>query len=333
MKLALPRLRRDARIRLTKAGWLYAASTLGIGLAAVNTGDNLLYLVTSFLLAVMATASLWAWLNFSGLSARLEVPPHAFRDRPLHAELVLVNAKPIPSFLIHATPRAEPGMRPRLRQTETEVVDTPGAWVFRIPRKGGVVARIRLRFLRRGLVDLTGLRVRSAFPFGLAYREEILPLPRGRVVVFPAIHPVQGEPPDRFVAQSWGDENTRREGTGGDFLGLRSFVRGDSPRRIYWRAFFKEGSLQVKRFAEEASRTVILHVPRGAQEQDLEEVASWIVHLLQDGHRVGLTVEDTGEAFEPGTGEAHRHLLLRALALYPHPLGITPAKSRRSWNG
>ena len=322
-------LRRRARIRLTKAGWLYAASTLGIGLAAVNTGDNLLYLVTSFLLAVMATASFWAWLNYTGLEVRLEVPPHAHRNRPVHAEAILHNTKPLPSFLIHVQPLAREARARRLNITGAEVLDASGAWVFRVPPKGQTRAGLSLRFRKRGLMELHGVRVRSAFPFGLAYREEVLTFPPRRVVVYPAVHPVQGAPPEHLKSRSWGEESSRREGAGGDFLGLRAFVRGDSPRRIYWRAFFKEGSLQVKRFAEEAAVTVMLRVPAGAGEAELESVASWIVHLLGQGHRVGLEVEETGEVFEPGAGEAHRHLLLRALALYPSPLRVRGRKTGR----
>ncbi len=323
-------LKRRARIRLTKAGWLYAASTLGIGLAAVNTGDNLLYLVTSFLLAVMATASLWAWLNYTGLEARMELSPHAFRNRPGHAEVILHNTKPLPSFLIHVQPLAREVRSRRIAAPEeTRVLESPGVWVLRVRRKGSTRAGFSLRFRKRGLVEIHGIRVRSAFPFGLAYREEILSIPPRRVVVYPAVHPVQGELPEVFRSRTSGEESSRREGAGGDFLGLRAFMRGDSPRRIYWRAFFKEGSLQVKRFAEETAATVMLRLPAGAGEAELETVASWIVHLLARGNRVGLEVEETGEAFEPGAGEAHRHLLLRALALYPHPLLAGGARTGR----
>jgi len=326
--LRLP-LQRRARIRLTKAGWLYAASTLGIGLAAVNTGDNLLYLVTSFLLAGMATASFWAWLNYTGLEVRLEAPPHAYRNRPVHAEAILRNTKFLPSFLIHVQPLAREARMRRLKGPKSPVLETPGKWVFHIPPGGMARAGLSLRFPKRGVVELWGIRVRSAFPFGLAYREEVLTFPPRQVVVYPAIHPVRGTPPEHFKSRSWGAESSRREGAGGDFLGLRAFVRGDSPRRIYWRAFFKEGNLQVKRFAEEAATTVMLRLPGGAGETALEEVASWIVYLLAQGHPVGLEVEETGEMFEPGVGEAHRHLLLRALALYPSPLRVSGQKTGR----
>lgn len=303
MKWMYLSLRRKAHIRLTKAGWLFAASTLALGLAAVNTGDNLVYLVVSFLLAAMATASFWAYLNFARLEADVEGPPTLFRNEPVPFEIVLSNHKPFPSFLIGV---GLPPLAPTL------------SWVFYIPPRGTQRIWVRLRFPRRGLFHLEALRIRSAFPFGLAYRTEDRSLSR-TVLVYPAVHTVRGDPPASILATQTGAQSTSREGTGGDFLGLRPFVRGDSPRRIYWRSFYRERRLEIKRFGEEASTTTLLRLPKGASEETIETIASWVVALIQRGNSVGLVVEETGEHFPPRPGEAQKHRLLRALALYPNP--------------
>ena len=39
------------RLKVTKLGWWFMGLTLGIGLAAINTGNNLLFLVLGMLLA------------------------------------------------------------------------------------------------------------------------------------------------------------------------------------------------------------------------------------------------------------------------------------------
>src|SRR4030095_759081 len=46
-------LRPPRALRAARAGWLFFVLTMGVGFAALNTGNNLLYLVFSFLLAFL----------------------------------------------------------------------------------------------------------------------------------------------------------------------------------------------------------------------------------------------------------------------------------------
>ncbi len=297
---------RRAKIRLTKAGWLYAGTTLLLGLAAVNTADNLLYLVTSFLLAVMATSSFLSFLNLSDLEISMEAPRHTFREHPTPFRLEIQNNKRFPSFLLRFFSAF--ASHPLLVFHVTGRGTEERLWVFRFPT--------------RGWHEVRHLEVRSGFPFGLAYRTEhrMLSSP-ARVLVYPRIRPVSPEELTRSLEGAQGEHPTEREGTGGDFGGLRPFQYGDSPRRIYWRSFWKTGAMETKRFLEEGAREVTLEVPHHASEETLDDLASLTVALLDHGVAVGLNVMDTGEHLPPRTGEAQKHLLLKALALYPEPLG------------
>ncbi len=306
---------RRARIRLTKAGWLYAGTTLLLGLAAVNTADNLLYLVTSFLLAVMATSSFLAYLNLSDLHISLEAPRHTYRNEPTPLRLVIRNQKGFPSFLLRFSSEYAP--HPNL--------------VFHLPRHGTEETLWVFRFPDRGWQEILTLQVRSGFPFGLAYRTENVVLqPPVRILIYPRIHPVSPETWSSLLKGTQGEHPADREGTGGDFGGLRPFQYGDSPRRIYWRSFWKTGAMETKRFLEESSQEVILEVPANASEQKLEEVASLTVALMDHGVAVGLSVHDTGEKIPPRPGNAQKHLILKALALYPEPLGWSERSPIRS---
>ena len=46
-------LRPPRTLRPTRAGWIFFALTLGVGFAALNTGNNLTYLVLSLMLAFL----------------------------------------------------------------------------------------------------------------------------------------------------------------------------------------------------------------------------------------------------------------------------------------
>src|SRR5205814_5778466 len=53
-----------SRFRLTKDGWIFLSTIVIVVFAAVNTSNNLLYMVLSVLLAVMLLSGLLLELNF-----------------------------------------------------------------------------------------------------------------------------------------------------------------------------------------------------------------------------------------------------------------------------
>ena len=68
------------RLKVTKLGWWFMGLTLGIGLAAINTGNNLLFLVLGMLLAsIVISGVLWGTGDLAHLLAR---------DRAVHGDLV-----------------------------------------------------------------------------------------------------------------------------------------------------------------------------------------------------------------------------------------------------
>ncbi len=61
---------RRIKVSVTLAGWLYIAVTLLVGAAAVNTANNLLYLVTAGLLAPMALSGFVAYPHSGSWTSR-----------------------------------------------------------------------------------------------------------------------------------------------------------------------------------------------------------------------------------------------------------------------
>ena len=48
LRVALPRWRPPRRLRITREGKYFLGITFGVGLAAINTANNLLYLLLGF---------------------------------------------------------------------------------------------------------------------------------------------------------------------------------------------------------------------------------------------------------------------------------------------
>ena len=68
-------------LRPTRAGWSFFAITLGVGFAALNTGNNLLYLVLSLMLAFLVLSGFLSESALRGLEIERVLP------RDLHSQI------------------------------------------------------------------------------------------------------------------------------------------------------------------------------------------------------------------------------------------------------
>src|SRR5206468_3395868 len=62
-----PRWRPPRRLRITREGWFYVLFTLGVGAAAINTGNNLLYLVLGLQLSTIVISGVLSESCLRGL--------------------------------------------------------------------------------------------------------------------------------------------------------------------------------------------------------------------------------------------------------------------------
>ena len=100
-RVAVERLRESFDYEVTRAGIVYVLVTLVIGIAALNTGNNLLYIVVAAMLAaILVSGVVSAWvLRWLELDVRL--PEHVFAGRAVAGRIVLHNPRRcLPSFSI-----------------------------------------------------------------------------------------------------------------------------------------------------------------------------------------------------------------------------------------
>ena len=74
--------------------------TLLLGFAAVNTGNNLLFLIVSALLGFMAVTGVFGWLNIRRLRLDVAFPDEIYSGTETIITLKLHNRRFLPSFLI-----------------------------------------------------------------------------------------------------------------------------------------------------------------------------------------------------------------------------------------
>ena len=106
-RVVIERLRQTFHYEVTKAGVVYVLVTLVIGIAALNTGNNLLYIVVAAMLAAILVSGVVSALVLRGLELEVRLPEHVFAGRPIVGRIALRNSRRfLPSFSIRVVPRA-----------------------------------------------------------------------------------------------------------------------------------------------------------------------------------------------------------------------------------
>src|SRR5262245_26504257 len=71
-----------SRYQVTRDGWIYFAAVTIVVFAAVNTANNLLYMVLSGLLAVLVLSGFLSALNFRSMRVHVRIPSRCFAGEP-----------------------------------------------------------------------------------------------------------------------------------------------------------------------------------------------------------------------------------------------------------
>ena len=141
-------MRQTFHYEVTKAGVVYVLVTLVIGIAALNTGNNLLYIVVAAMLAAILVSGVVSALVLRGLELQVRLPEHVFAGRPVVGRIALRNSRRfLPSFSIRVVPRA----RKRKRKEAPQAMAV-GAGDFRFsaePRARESVGELRDWRVRR----------------------------------------------------------------------------------------------------------------------------------------------------------------------------------------
>jgi uncharacterized protein (DUF58 family) len=288
-RVAVERLRESFDYDVTRAGIVYALVTLVIGIAALNTGNNLLYIVVAAMLAaILVSGVVSAWvLRWLELDVRL--PEHVFAGRPVAGRIILRNPRRfLPSFSIRvvstrkkrkkpskqwrweATTFAFPFNRPleqqwlrlpdrRLRRL-TVVPAPPGifqgmAYFPFLPPQAELSAALELRFEQRGRYREDSFGLATRFPFAFLTKTRHVSLPR-EVLVYPRIEPT--DEVFEILPLVRGEWESFVRGRGSDLYRIREYMPEDSARHVDWKATAKSGSLKVREFAREDERKLCI---------------------------------------------------------------------------
>ena len=282
----------------TKAGLAFALTLLLMLIASINYQLNLGYLLT-FLLAGSALVSMHVTHGtLRGLTLRIKSPNAVFLGQPVEVEVVLSNEK-----------GARHGIGVSVRRKRPDF-----AWCD-VPSQGSVTARVRFAARVRGRMRVPTLMAETRFPLGL-FRAWTVWRPEATVLVYPKPEsPPKALPPAQPVPGQV--QTASRVIRGAEFDGVRSYRRGDSPRRVVWKKVARSGELISRDTNENLSRELWLEFEGAApldSEARLSRLTAWV--LAAEGAGMSFGMRLPGFELSPAQGEDHRRTALEALALW-----------------
>ncbi|MFL5385065.1 MAG: DUF58 domain-containing protein [Longimicrobiaceae bacterium] len=294
-------LRPPRRLKFSRAGSLFTVGTLVLGLAAVGTGNNLLYLVLG---AMLGFITLSGWMS-EQMIRRLEV-----RRRPPRGLTAGVRGR-----IVYEVRNA----KRRLPSLAVEVGDAGQgrAWIAALDPGAAATVRAEAGWTKRGVYPLETVTLATSFPFGLFRKERDLELP-GEAVVWPRHDLALREPrPAGERIRRAGETYAGAAGARGEYRGLRPYRPGDDPRDVHWKTTARAGQPVVREYERDRSSALWicldLRAPAGDEaEAALEVAASLAAAAERRGDPFALA---TGEArVPPGNGPAQLERVLDALA-------------------
>ena len=242
--------------KVTREGLAYIAGILVVGGASVNTGNNLMFMVLACLLAGLLISGLLSRVVLGGVDVRLELPEHIFAQRTILAVAELHNEKQMtPSFSVSLVSVDAPVDKKNAPANPApQILDRP-VYFPHIPHQQTARQSIELTFPRRGVYRQDALGLRTKFPFGFLQKTRRLDSGM-EAVVYPRIQPT--EEFYEVLPLVSGELESYQRGRGNDLYAIRDYQFNDSARHVDWKASARTGALQVKEYAREDERRVML---------------------------------------------------------------------------
>lgn len=270
-------------LRATREGKAFILVSVGVGFAAFNTGNNLLYLVLGFMLSLIVLSGVLSEMVLRGVRVQRRLPAGAHAEATQVVELVVSNRKRrLPSLSLDVQDALD-----------GEAVAGRG-FVLKLGPLRQQRITYRLRPMQRGCVAFEGYRLATRYPFGLFEKWRWLHDP-WQWWVYPALRP--GATASMRASLAGVEPARAGRGRGLEPVGLREYREGDEARDIHWRRSASLGRVVVKEREPESDThvTLILDNVRPANAdttwaQQLEERISRAATLVLDVTRRGGTV-------------------------------------------
>lgn len=312
-RVAATRVRQALHYELTREGIAYLGVALVIGIAALNTANNLLFIVLAAMLAAIIVSGVASAAVLRRLEVDVAMPQNAFAGKPVSVRVSLINRRLwIPAFSVKVyTPSDQKRRTPLWEWQKTEFIFPRKRQWFRFPdytlrrkspppRAAKVLTRpvyftyvaprdsadaqVELIFPHRGLYTQDSFSVATRFPFSFLIKSRKIDLQR-EVLVYPAL--LQSHDVLDLLPMITGEFVSYARGRGSELYLIREYTPHDPARYLDWKATAKTGSLKVREYSREDERRLRLvfdnpepgRVPSAAYERAVSLAATLACHF------------------------------------------------------
>lgn len=360
-RIEIARVRNAFEFEVTRVGIAYFLAVLVIGVAALNTGNNLLYIVVAAMLAAILVSGVVSARALSGLELDIRLPQHIFAGEAAPGRIILRNRRRyLPSCSVSVLAAKEkkekhwrwmpstfgfPPRRPPEKQwirfadrkfsrveigngSQEEILT--GAIYFPYLAAGSTQgADLNFCFARRGQFQRRGFRLSTRFPFAFLEKTRGIPS-ESEIVIYPSVRPAGALA--AIFPKITGEFESFLRGEGAELHSIREGTAEDSSRHVDWKATAKSGSIKVREFNrddDQRLRIVFDNPASGvlsaaAYESMVRAAASLSWHFAQ--RRVQLSFAAQGY-----DGNPDLYAFLKYLALVgpqnPGPQNLTSQKT------
>jgi uncharacterized protein (DUF58 family) len=265
------------RLEVTFAGYWYTALTIGLGVVALLSGNNVLYLIESLLLSGMIFSGVLSERSISALEIEIRRTEACARS-PTQDSIRVRNRRRFSVFCV------EVGEWRKGRFV-------CAAFIPRIAAHSDQLVTSKIQFSERGVHRWEGIAIATSFPFGLARKVRVICTP-GERLVWPE------KTGARALSHSTGEGSisvrTGQEYSEGE---VRTYTYEDDCRDIVWTLSEKgAGPLVRTRKSRQAAPRVVLdlRVEPGPEFESSVVKAAQFFHHQQEGEGSLILVDQTG---------------------------------------
>ncbi len=307
------------RLRKRAAGLLLGAAVLF--LLGTNVQAGWLFVLCALMLGTLAAGLILPGRMLRGIQVERRAPAEIVQNDEATVDLIVTNTAG--------------GVRLGVTLDDPHVAPTSLYLTKVSPGERVELATVRST-PKRGVQEDSVVTLRSAAPFGVAERRRPI-IVRGSTIVLPLVIPLGPLPfltaasdPERHV------RSNPHRGTGPEYLGIREYRPGDSPRHVHWPSTARTGMIMVRELEEERSQRIAIVVDTLADVVDGSSTldASCIVSAsvarvaFSSGHRVRTIAVGAGGSVDVADDVDEGPLRRRLAAVEPDGMPLADLVDR-----
>jgi uncharacterized protein (DUF58 family) len=297
----------------TVGGAIFLGLIIIVALAAWNTGNNLLFLVLSFLASSLVVGFIFGNFCLKKLDVKMRFPETIFAGEATPIIVSLHNRKRIfPTYSIMAEVRGKMRESSVLTEELKKIVSEKWAeriarppvikhtldYFVHIPRRDTVENKAEHVFETRGRFIIKDFELSTRFPFGFFRHRRRLSAQEAEIIIYPKIEPVEVE--ILKLPFEVGRLVSPKRGGGQDLLSLRDYQPQDDLRHVDWKATARARRIIVREFAAEDERRVSLVFDTRLDQP--EETGKSLRQRIEEEQK-GILLSETSKRFEKGVSQ------------------------------